>query len=405
MFLITAKLSLKDSLKHPLFTVLMMAGIVVSIFSMTTIVAIGDGTRQVIIQTLQGFGFGGDVMMVAAGGGRIFRHRPSGVKTLTPADATALKQLPFVKAVAPRQGMRRYPVHTVGHSYQTRIMGVTPDYLRIADFQIDMGRPLDERDLRDHRKVCLLGRTVANKLYPGNRTAALGQFIQIGKYFFRVKGILSEKGQAGRFDMDDRVLIPLTTSSTLFIRDDYLHAISVKLADAKGIERYQREVRALLRKRHHLTPDQPDDFRVVTSLDVVKYVNKASRELTQLLVRIMIISLLVSGIIITNVMLASISERRVEIGIKRALGASRRDILGQFLFEAVWLSLLGSLLGMGIGILTAFLLKSMIPVAITPRPFVLAVVFGIGVGVVSGAFPAYRAGQIDPIRAILGGRA
>ncbi len=404
MFIKILKVSLKDSLKHPLFTVLMMVGIVVSIFSMTTIVAIGEGTKMEIIQALKGFGFGGDVMMVAAGGGRIFRHRPSKVKSLTVADAEALKQLPFVKAVAPRQGMRRYVVHFRGRSFHTRILGVTPSFLTVGDYQIDMGQALGQQDLRDHRKVCLLGKTVAEELFPGNRAAALGQFIQIGKFFFRVKGILAEKGQLGRFDMDDRILIPLTTASTLFIRDTYLHAISVKLSDAKDIAAYQRIVRAFLRKRHHLHPDEPDDFRVVTSLDVVQIVNRSSRELTTLLVRIMIISLLVSGIIIMNVMLAAISERKVEIGIKRALGASRRDILSQFLFEAVWLSLIGSLVGVGIGMLAAYFLKNTIPVSLTWRPLYMAVGFGILVGAVSGAFPAYRAGQVDPIRAILGGR-
>ncbi len=398
------KLSLKDSLKHALFTILMMTGVVVSIFSMTMIVAIGDGTKMEIIQALQGFGFGGDVMMVAAGGGRIFRHRPSNVKTLTVADAQALKRLPFVKEVAPRQGMRYYPIHYMGRSFHTRVLGVTPAYLRIGDYQIALGRALNRQDLRDHRKVCLIGKTVANELFPGDRAAVLGRFIQIGKFFFRVKGVLAEKGQLGRFDMDDRVLIPLTTSSALFIRDTYLHAISVKLADTKNIATYQKVVKAFLRKRHHLGPSEPDDFRVVTSLDVVRIVNRSSRDLTRLLVRIMILSLLVSGIIIMNVMLASISERRIEIGIKRALGASRRDILFQFLFEAIWLSLLGSLIGAGLGAVTATFMKSMIPVSITVRPFVLAVIFGILIGAVSGAFPAYRAGQTDPIRAILGGR-
>lgn len=404
MFLNNLKLSLRDSLKHPLFTILMMIGVVISIFSMTAIMAIGDGTRMEIINALRGFGFGGDVMMVAAGGGRIFRHRPSSVKTLTPADAEALKRFPFVKAVAPRQGIRRYPVHFMGRSFQTRILGVTPSYLEVSNFQIDMGRVFDQRDLRDHRKVCLLGKTVAEELFPGNRAAALGKFIQIGKFFFRVKGILAEKGQLGRFDMDDRVLIPLTTSSVLFIRDTYIHAISVKLTDADDIETYQEKVKAFLRKRHHLTPDQPDDFRVVTSLDVVQFVNRSSRELTRLLVRIMIISLMVSGIIIMNVMLASISERRMEIGIKRAMGASRADILAQFLFEAMWLSLIGSLIGVSIGAGTAYFLRNTLPIAITVKPFLMAVGFGLLVGAVSGAFPAYRAGQVDPIRAILGGR-
>ncbi len=398
------KLSIRDALKHPLFTILMMIGVVVSIFSMTTIVAIGDGTRMEIVKVLQGFGFGGDVMMVAAGGGRVFRHRPSNVKTLTVADAKALLQLPFVKGVAPRQGIRSYPIHYMGRSYQTRILGVTPSYLRIGDYQIDMGQPLDKRDLRDHRKVCLLGRTVAKELFPKDRAAALGQFIQIGKFFFRIKGILAEKGQIGRFDMDDRILIPLTTSSVLFIRDTYIHAISVKLTDAKNVEYYERVVKAFLRKRHHLLPDQPNDFRVVSSLDVVHFVNQASRELTNLLVRIMVISLLVSGIIIMNVMLASISERRVEIGIKRAMGASRRHILTEFLFESIWLSLLGSLIGVGIGMLTAYLLRNTIPIFLTLRPLYMAVGFGVLVGAISGAYPAYRAGQVDPIRAILGGR-
>ncbi len=404
MFWNSLKLSIRDSLKHPLFTILMMIGVVVSIFSMTTIVAIGEGTRAEIINALRGFGFGGDVMMVAAGGGRIFRHRPSSVKTLTPGDAEALKRFPFVKAVAPRQGIRRYPVHFMGRSFKTRILGVTPSYLEVSDFQIDMGRPFDKRDLRDHRKVCLLGKTVAEELFPGNRAAALGRFIQIGKFFFQIKGVLAEKGQLGRFDMDDRVLIPLTTSSVLFIRDTYIHAISVKLISADHIESAQETVRAFLRKRHHLAPDQSDDFRIVTSLDVVQFVNRSSRELTRLLIRIMIISLLVSGIIIMNVMLASITERRVEIGIKRALGASRRDILTQFLCEAVWLSLMGSLVGVGMGILASYFLKSTIPVAITIRPFWMAIVFGLLVGAISGAFPAYRAGQVDPIQAILGGR-
>ena len=404
MFLKILKLSLRDSLKHPLFTVLMMIGVVVSIFSMTTIVAIGDGTKMEIVNVLQGFGFGGDVMMVAAGGGRLFRHRPSNVKTLTLADAEALKQFPFVADVAPRQGIRRYPIHYMGRSFQTRILGVTPSYLKVGEYAIDMGQALNHRDLQDHLKVCLIGRTVAKELFPKNMAAALGQFIQIGRFFFRVKGILAEKGQLGRFDMDDRILIPLTTCSILFIRDTYIHAISVKLTDARNIATYQRLVKAFLRKRHHLLPTQPDDFRVVTSLDVVRIVNQSSRELTRLLVRIMIISLLVSGIIITNVMLAAISERRVEIGIKRALGASRRAILTQFLFEAIWISLLGSLMGVGTGALVAYLLRNMIPVSLSLHPLYLALGFGFLVGTVSGAFPAYRAGQIDPIRAILGGR-
>ena len=404
MFLSNLKLSLRDSLKHPLFTLLMMTGVVVSIFSMTAIVAVGDGTKAEIINALKGFGFGGDVLMVAAGGGRIFRHRPSSVKTLKPEDAEALKRFPFVKAVAPRQGMRRYPVHFMGRSFKTRVLGVTPSYLEVSNFKIDMGRAMDERDTRDHRKVCLLGRTVAEELFPGNRAAALGQFIQIGKFFFRIKGVLSEKGQLGRFDMDDRILIPLATASALFIRDTYIHAISVKLKGTGGIETWQKTVKAFIRKRHHLTPDQPDDFRVISSVDVVQFVNRSSRELTALLIRIMIISLLVSGIIITNVMLASVSERRVEIGIKRALGASRRDILVQFLFEAVGLSFVGSLAGVCAGAATVYFLKNTVPVAITVRPFLMAVGFGLLVGAVSGAFPAWRAGQVDPIRAILGGR-
>ena len=404
MFLNNFKLSLRDSLKHPLFTLLMMTGVVVSIFSMTTIVAIGDGTKAEIIQVLQGFGFGGDVMMVAAGGGRIFRHRPSSVKTLKPADAEALKQFPFVKEVAPRQGMRRYPVHFMGRSFQTRILGVTPSYLEIGNYQVDMGQALDKRDLRERRKVCLLGRTVAEELFPGNRAAALGQFVQIGKFFFQIKGVLAEKGQLGRFDMDDRILIPLTTASALFIRGTYLHAISVKLRNSDKIGTFQKQVKAFLRKRHHLSLEQPDDFRVVTSLDVVQFVNRTSRELTNLLIRIMIISLLVSGIIIMNVMLAAISERRVEIGIKRALGASRRDILVQFLCEAMLLSLVGSLAGACLGATTAYFLRSTIPTAITYRPFLMAAGFGLLVGAVSGVFPAYKAGQVDPIRAILGGR-
>jgi ABC-type antimicrobial peptide transport system permease subunit len=185
MFLNNLKLSLRDSLKHPLFTLLMMTGVVVSIFSMTAIVAVGDGTKAEIINALKGFGFGGDVLMVAAGGGRIFRHRPSSVKTLKPEDAEALKRFPFVKAVAPRQGMRRYPVHFMGRSFKTRVLGVTPSYLEVSNFKIDMGRAMDERDTRDHRKVCLLGITVAEKLFPGNRTAALGRFIQMVNSSFR----------------------------------------------------------------------------------------------------------------------------------------------------------------------------------------------------------------------------
>ncbi len=389
----------RGALANKLFSLLMAGGIFISILALTIITAISTGTRQEIYQTMKGFGFGTDAILLYSGGGRLFSHRRP-APNITPHDLEEISRLPFVSRFSPRL-LRKETVSSGHRSTSTYLYGVTSSFTAVNDWGPAAGRFFTERDLRQRRKVCLLGRTAAANLFPG-QPVPLGEAVKIENLFFRVIGILEEKGRSRRFDMDDRVIIPLTTAANLIFKEKNVLSVKIVVSNPEEMAADQEELRQLLRRSHRLGPEIPDDFRLITAGTIAGIVNRATDELSLMLRRIMAISLFVSGIIIMNITLAGISERTREIGIRRAVGASRLDIVIQILGETTVISLGGGLAGLLAGLLTCTLLHhyTRLPLQLTWQPCGLALLLAAGTGIVAALLPALKAGRLSPREAM-----
>ncbi|MBW1645445.1 MAG: ABC transporter permease [Deltaproteobacteria bacterium] len=389
----------RGALASKLFSLLMASGIFISILALTLITAISAGTRQEIYQTMKGFGFGADAVLLYSGGGRLFSHRRS-APNITPGDLAAIRRLPFVRRLSPRL-LRAETVTSGRRQAKTYLYGVTTAFTAVNDWHPASGHFFTTCDLQRRRKVCLLGRTVAAALFPG-QPAPLGETVRIRDLFFTVIGVMETKGRSRRYDMDDRVIIPLSTAAHLLFQEKNVLSVKIVVDDPEKMARYQQELRRLLRRRHRLGAAIPDDFRLITAGTIAGIVNRATNELGTMLLRIMAISLLVSGIIITNITLAGISERTREFGIRRAVGASRGDIIVQVLGETVLVSLAGGLAGLLAGALLCGLLRhyTELPVILTWQPCWLTLLLATGTGLLAALPPAVKAGRLSPREAI-----
>jgi len=250
-------------------------------------------------------------------------------------------------------------------------------------------------------RVCVLGATVAKDLFGDE--SPLGRYLQVQKVRFRVKGVLQSKGTSPiGTDFDNRILIPLSTGLRRLLNQDYISYVRIKLDDADHIVPVAAQVRELIHSRHHITPPEEDDFRIVTPTIVASLARGASRTLSLLVTALAAISLLVGGIVLMNILLISVSGRAKEIGLRRAVGASRRDILFQFLTESLVVTFFGMLIGCGISIVVCTVLarETKIPVGLSWEPFALALVFALVVGTFFGVQPARRAAATNPVRAL-----
>jgi putative ABC transport system permease protein len=291
-------------------------------------------------------------------------------------------------------------------NWQTQIYGITPPYLVAREWKIARGRGFDDSDTRGDGKVALVGQTVAQMLFGG--TEPTGQTIRVKSVPFTIVGLLEGKGQnAMGQDQDDVILIPLGTARGRILgqtqgRLRTVGHISVKMADGSDMKTAEGQVRELLRQRHRLQPDQDDDFNIRNLSEVVQAEQAASRVLSGLLAAVAGVSLLVGGIGIMNIMLVSVTERTREIGIRLAVGARQRDILTQFLAEAVILSLIGALAGITLGVTSSLALGQFSGwhVVLQPQAILLAVASATVVGVFFGYYPARNASRLLPIQAL-----
>jgi putative ABC transport system permease protein len=384
---------------------LTMLGIIIGVAAVIAMVAVGSGATQRIQEQIASIGSNLIIVIPGSLTSSGIRMGTGNAVTLTEDDAKAIaRECPAVQAVAPavRGGAQ---VVFGNNNWGTAILGTTPDYLSIRDLQIDSGAAFTQQDIDSASKVALLGKTVIDNLFNG--ADPVGQAIRIKNVPFTVVGTLVPKGQSptGQ-DQDDVVIAPLSTVKKQVLGQSQAKANSVGTlmvqAQPGMMQAAQDQMRALLRQRHHIQENQEEDFTIRNLEEVFKAQETSSRVMSILLAAIASVSLIVGGIGIMNIMLVSVTERTREIGLRQAVGAKTKDILTQFLVEAVSLSILGGVIGIILGIITSKLISyfAQWSTVISPGAILLAFVFAALVGVFFGFYPARKAAYLDPIEAL-----
>ena len=394
------QLALKALWRNKSRAMLTTLGVIIGVASVIAMVSIGAGAQKRIAEQLESMGtntLGIRPGSVTRGG---VRTGMGTVTSLVRADADAIRDIPGVIAVSPsvRSSVQ---VRYRGTNWGTAVEGVTPDYIDIKNWPVMEGEFFTDQHVLSAVHVCVLGQTVARELF--GLANPIGETIVMKGLACQIQGILSEKGaSAWGSDEDDRILAPLTTVQRKIMGIDYIDGIEVQTAGREETYQVMSDIKKLLRQRHRLMKDQPDDFRVFNRAELAKTSEESAKVFTWLLGSIASVSLLVGGIGIMNIMLVSVTERTREIGIRMALGARRRDILWQFLLEALLLSAAGGVIGILLGLGGAVMLSrfSEFPVSITPWSIVLAFSFAALVGVFFGLHPARKASRLQPIEAL-----
>lgn len=388
----------QNLLKNKLRSSLTMLGIIVGNASVITLFGIGQGTQNLVTQQFQSLGT--NVLFVVPdvsdGWGTTYQ-KP---RSLVLEDARAIAtQVPAVSEVAPE--IQSTEVANYGSkTFQTTAIGTTPEYLSVRNFDVAKGRFLNESDIESNNLVVTLGPELATKLF--NQENPLNQYVRIRNIDFRVIGVMKPKGSVLGTNLDDVAMIPVTTmanrlTGTTSSAGIELSFISFSARDKTRVEAALFQVRNLLRQRH-----QASDFSIQTQKDLSATADRIASALTLFLVAIASISLFVGGIGIMNIMLISVSERTSEIGLRKAVGASGRQILMQFLIEAVILSVLGGSIGAFVGVGGNILVASFTPLKASISPLVIALTLGVSgsIGLFFGVAPARQAARLDPIVAL-----
>ncbi len=382
-----------------------MLGIVIGVAAVISLVAAGAGAQAQVAERFESLGSN---LLVISPGAMTFRGASMGAasaQSLTNDDVAAIARLASATfAIAPEYSSRAQVVYG-NKNTQTTVLGVTPEYLTVRNWEVARGRFIESLDLTNLAKVAVLGTTVVEDLFGGTLIDPLGKTIKINRQNYQILGVMTSKGVGGFQNLDDQVFIPLSTAQVKFggAGNTSLQAINVQVVSADKMEFAQAELAAILRARHRLATGQPDDFTVRNQTQMVEAVQETAQTFTVLLGSIAAISLVVGGIGIMNIMLVSVTERTREIGIRKAVGAKRRDILAQFLAEAVILSLLGGLAGVLVGYAAAQVVTPLLGgtrALVTPGSVVMALSVSVGVGLFFGIYPAMRAASLHPIIAL-----
>ena len=395
---------------------LTMLGIIIGISAVIILVSVGQGVQTMVAEQMQNIGSNllfvmpGELEQSSSSMKSNFL-RSANVSTLTLGDAEAIAKpvnVPAVKAVAPEFVGSGSIVYGSSNT-QATVSGVTSKYSSVTNFYPLLGRFIEDNDLRTNARVAVLGQTVLEELFAAGINP-IGQVVKINRVPFRIVGVMKEKGGTAFSDEDDVVFIPLTTAQTrLFgvrhVSGDYsVSVIYATAVDESFLDAARDQVRRILRQRHGLIySTDKDDFSVLTQEDIASVLGSLTAVLTAFLGLIAAVSLIVGGIGIMNIMLVSVTERTREIGIRKAVGAKRRDILRQFLVEAIVLSLVGGCVGIAIGVTGTLIASGAVEdlrTHISPSTILLATGFSIIVGLFFGIYPAMRAAGLNPIDAL-----
>ena len=397
----TITLSFKILTAHRLRTSLCISSMAVGVAAVIVMVSMGRGAQKRIMDMIHDMGT--NLIVVNAGhvtlvGGR--ERQSAIVTTLRTGDADAIMDhCASVEEVAPETS-RKMNVRWESENLMTNIIGVTPAAFRIRNIEIEMGRNFDSVENDTAGRAAIVGSVIVEKLFNGEDP--VGHQIRIGLAPFEVVGVMKARGvDANGVDRDDRILIPLNTAIRRLMRITYVQKIHIQVASSRQLQRAEAEIRQLLRERHRLR-DKPDDFTIQNQATLIQTEREATRTLTLLVGSVAALSLLVGGIGILAVMLTACRERRKEIGLRRAVGARRRDIRTQFLLESLIIAGLGGLFGAALGVFSTFLASALGGWTVIESWDAIGVglMLSTVVGLVFGIFPASKASALEPIEAL-----
>jgi putative ABC transport system permease protein len=386
------RLALSRLRRGRLRAALTMLGIVIGVASVVALVGVGRGTTANITASLNALGT--NLLTISPTG------RFGGTTTLTVGDAEAIAGIDGVVAVAPELSTQAVVATSATNTTTTSIVGTSADYAYVRAYTVWQGTFLTTPVVGGSLRVAVLGATVATDL--GLGADAVGSTVSIGGLPFEVIGILQPKGGAGFADPDNEVLVPLGTVAKYFVGVDSVRTIGVSVADAASMQPARDAITEALRVRHGISATGTDDFSIFDQAQLLSVTDAISGTLTLLLGGIASIALIVGGIGIMNIMLVSVRERTREIGIRKALGARGRDILSQFLIEALTLSLIGGCIGVLIGLAVSAVIGRIAGwgFIFDPSTVAIATVFSVAVGIVFGVWPARQAARLDPVAAL-----
>ena len=381
---------------------LTILGIVIGIGSVIALVAIGQGAQNSIQSSIQAIG--SNLVMVQPGAQKSFGGPSAGrgsSQTLTQADADAItSQINLAKAVAP-DITKRYQVTAKGTNTNTSVVGTLPTYAEVRNDTVSIGSYITDSENSGLQKVAVIGSTTESDLF-GTNTDVIGQTIKINNIDFTVIGVLASKGGSGFGNQDDRIIIPLSVMERFLAGNQYLSTISIEATDQQSMTDLQTAVTTLLLSRHKISNSANADFNVQNQSDIVSAASSVTSTFTILLGAVAGISLLVGGIGIMNMMLTTVTERTREIGLRKAIGAKKKDINTQFLLEAIMLTGIGGIAGIILGWSLAFLVGMFFNIAtsVSFSSILLAVGVSAVIGIVFGYYPARRASSLNPIEAL-----
>jgi putative ABC transport system permease protein len=391
---------------NKLRSALTMLGIIIGVGAVIVMIAVGGGAQARVEEQIRSLG--SNLLLILSGtttAGGVRMGFGSNL-TISEDDAAAItREIPEALAAPALRGSAQ--LVWGNQNWSTVIFGVTPDYFEVRQWTFAAGGPFDAADIAGATKVCLIGQTVARQLFGG--VDPVGQQIRIRRVPFTVIGVLETKGQSMMgTDQDDLVLMPISTArkrvlgATSLAKQRSVGTIWVKVREGHDMKAAEAQVRTLLRQRHRLQPGQDDDFSLRNLEEVAATQEASSRVLALLLAAVASVSLVVGGIGIMNIMLVSVTERTREIGLRMAVGARTRDILGQFLVEAVTLSLIGGLVGVALGTAAAYTVAQFAGwrIVLSPEAVLLAVAFAFAIGVFFGFYPARKAARLNPVEAL-----
>ncbi|HOX37147.1 MAG TPA: ABC transporter permease [Candidatus Brocadiia bacterium] len=392
-------LSLSSLFVNKLRSFLTMLGMIIGVSAVIIMMSLGEGTKTAVRDAVRGMGT--NLLIVVTWWPRRRNVQTTHVQMLRIDDVKAIVEYsPYVVDAAPENDTWAQTKY-YNRNYITRIVGTTPSYEKVRNATVAQGKFFDESDHRWTRMVCTIGMVVKRELF--GEGDPIGKQIKINGKNFTVIGIMEEKGMAQFMNMDDQVFIPLSTYRTrLFGGRWWVESISCQAISERLMNDASEDIEELMRRRHKIKEDQESDFRVFSQQEILRQLGKITSVFQYLLAGIASISLLVGGIGIMNIMLVSVAERTREIGVRKAIGARRKDILLQFLIESVVMSLAGGLIGIGLGVGICKLASSVLPLKliVTPTAVLLGSLTSMCVGLFFGSYPSHRASRLNPIDAL-----